>query len=528
MQSPNLNNTLLRFATLGLGYDKVNVDEHGIILNLLEKLATPYIDPSVPIPKKQTIAKIMLPRASYKTTIGSVSFPMWVLDRNPDLRILVDSETYNLSKSILSEIKQQYESGPYTRFHPPIDTKNTRWSEDSIILPSRKVPKKEGSINAAGLDGIKAGMHYEIIIADDLHSQHNTKTQHQIDQVIEHYRLLLSILEPHGTLIVIGTRWAAEDAYSTIENDSNYSLFIPAASTVPMNHASDRPSLPTAPLFVYDHTTKDCIQTSDYFLNFPKTLNEDHLKAIHRRQGDYIFSAQYLLRPVASRDRRFRDEWIQFYEESTESPPIDYIPTAPPPLSSKFFRRIGFVDPAFTTQDYSDPSGIVIVATNSKRDIYVKYAEQHKLEPYQLIELLFQLTEQHGVGEWYIEDVAAQKVLKYFLEYLAGREKKRLVFNPIKSGGRKKEHRVYSLQPYFQNKKIYLHKSQEILLQQIKNFPILRYDDVLDALAYVPQVVYDGMKVTPLSIRPEGYTLADALKSIHKTEARGIRPMNTL
>ena len=178
-----INESLLRFATVGLGFDRINVDEHGHILRLLSD-----IEFSTP----QKIYMLLLPRASYKTTIASVSLPMFLLSRDPNLRILIDSETYSLSMSILSEIKQHYESPVSSLVNTPFSLAHTprsqidRWAEDSIILPSRTIPKKEGSIDAAGVDGVKAGKHYDIIIADDLHSQNNTRTSYQIDQVIEH------------------------------------------------------------------------------------------------------------------------------------------------------------------------------------------------------------------------------------------------------------------------------------------------------------------------------------------------------
>jgi hypothetical protein len=246
---------------MGLGYTRISVEEHGHILALLEKFGNDIIEGTN---ESQKIIQILLPRASYKTTIASVSFPMWLLERNPNLRVMLDSETFNLSKSILSEIKQQYETGPYTQYFEKVDARKViRWNEDSIILPRRTDPKKEGNIAAAGLDGVKAGMHYDIIIADDLHSQNNTRTQHQIDQVIEHYRLLLSILEPNGLLVVIGTRWAEDDAYTIIGRDATAQLFIPAASTISMNINSQLVEV-DEPLLVYDHIADTSVLSQNF------------------------------------------------------------------------------------------------------------------------------------------------------------------------------------------------------------------------------------------------------------------------
>ena len=521
----DLTHSLLRFAHVGLGYNRITVEEHGHILNLLEKFGNELIAGEN---KCQKIVQILLPRASYKTTIASVSFPMWLLQKDCNLRVMLDSETYNLSKSILSEIKQQYMYGPYTQNFEAVDPKNVmRWAEDSIILPWRTAPKKEGNFAAAGLDGVKAGMHYDLIIADDLHSQNNTRTRYQIEQVIEHYRLLLSILEPNGLLVVIGTRWAEDDAYTTISKDATAELFIPATSTVSMNINSELKETDD-PLLVYDHIADSAVNATKFYLNFPKVLPFSHLSAIEKRQGPYIYSAQYLLKPVASKEKRFKEEWVKYYTECPGAPMFGetgYDPHIVRPLSSKFYRKVGLVDPAFTTQDYSDFTGICVIAADSQRNMYVNHADQYKLEPFELIEKIFHLHALYDVSEWYIEEVAAQRVLKFFLEYLMGKEDKRIFVGSVKSYGRKKEFRIMSLQPYCASGKLFVRPDQEVLLHQMRRFPILKNDDVLDALAYAPQVIFDGDTPSIITYKNEKITMGDLTQEIRdRNGSGGIRP----
>lgn len=520
-----VNSSLLSFARTGLGFDRINVGEHGHILKLLQTAYSPS-------QTSQRVILILLPRASYKTTIASVAYPMWLLSHNPDLRILLDSETFNLSKSILSEIKQHYTSHTSPLSNTEFSLRSMRsahferWAEDSIILPSRRTPKKEGSVDAAGLDGVKAGKHYDIIIADDLHSQNNTRTQYQIDQVVEHYRLLLSILEPTGTLIVIGTRWAEEDAYTVIEKDANAFLFIPATSTKPMNVGSVKHIvLDRSTRLVYDVDVGEAAEVNEFYVNFPCALSVQHLDRIERRQGPYIYSAQYLLKPVASRERRFREEWFRFSAVSPSDP--DY----------GRYRVMGFVDPAFTTAEYSDYSGVVVVAVDEKRNIHVVHDSQEKLEPFSLIDRLFELSDVFLIQEWFVEEVAAQKVLRYFMDYLASKQKRRLVINPVKSMGRKKEYRIQSLQPWFASGKIFLRGiAQEaplpvkpvedsVLLYQLRKFPILKNEDVLDAVAYLPQVLADGFGLRAVDLpKPKGITGNDLIKEFSTPRIDSIRP----
>ena len=530
-QPPSSTPTLLTYARAHLGYEKINADEHGHLIRMLERNAEYVLNPTEGQP--QRIILILLPRNTYKTTLASITFPMWMLERDPNFSCLIDSETYNLSKSILSEIKQQYEN---EEFHNPVQRKNTtRWSEDSIIVPGRDRAKKEGSINAAGIDGVKAGMHYPLIIADDLHSQNNTKTPQQIQDVSDHIKLMLSILSPGGLLVVIGTRWAASDAYDMVMQIADETLIIPAISDVAMN-LNSTPIISEVPQFCYNSNTKAVDEATSFYLNFPHTLNLQHLSKIQSRQDIYIYSAQYLLHPVASREKRFRDEWLRFYK--TDSPPAEnipplspnnpngYAPDAPPSLLSDQFRRLIIVDPAFTTTAYSDFTGVIVLAVNSLRHVYVAHAEQVKLEPFSLLEYLFDMCERWKTNDTFIEEVAAQKVLIHFMEYMSSHKNKSVSITPVKSFGRKKDLRIMSLQPYFRAGLIWLHESQADLLQQIKKYPILKHDDLIDTLAYAPQIVYDGVNVKPEDVKHEGVTFDELIKARGERKAVGIRPMN--
>ncbi len=57
----------------------------------------------------------------------------------------------------------------------------------------------------------KVGLHVDFIIMDDMNSAQNSGTPEACRKVIDHYRRNISILEPTGTLVVIGTRWSELD-----------------------------------------------------------------------------------------------------------------------------------------------------------------------------------------------------------------------------------------------------------------------------------------------------------------------------
>jgi len=521
----------LAFARVGLGYDKINVDEHSPLIHSLMTLKFQTL------PERQQIHLYLLPRNTYKTTIATVSFPMWALEdgpnpiQSPDNSILIGSETYGLAKDILSEIKQQYTSGSYSRLIRIIDGKKSdRWAEDGIIVPWRKRSRKEGSISAAGIDGIRAGKHYDIIILDDMHSQHNSKTQYQIDSVVEFYRLALSLLSPWGILIVIGTRWGADDAYNVVAEDATFQINIPAISLQPHNFGSVKGESKRL-VFAYDEIADQATEVPEdqAFFNFPHTLNPHFLADQYKRQKGFTFSSQYLLKPLGMQDQKCKPEWIQYYSVGKEIPIAGEEKFDPAfinnPLES-IYRRLAFVDPAFTVG--GDPTGIVIVCVDSVRNIYVIHSEEAKLNPADLIEKLFELQVQFDVDSWHVEEQSAAKVLSHYLDYVALHEERRINVEGVKTYNRSKEKRMLdSLIPFLRNKKIWFRADKDQkLIDQIIKFPYIKHDDLLDALTYVPQVVYDAGKpnVKAVGDAPNSFNaLVKAMKA-EKREGGGIRP----
>lgn len=153
---------------------------------------------------------ICFPRGCFKSSLGVVSYPIWSLLSNPNLRILIDSEKYENSKNFIREIKGKLELPKLTSLFGQFRT-DYNWAEGSITIKQRTKVLKESSITASGVAANKTGQHYDMIIHDDMNSDKNSGTPEARQKIIDHYRLNTSILEPDGVMVVIGTRYAADD-----------------------------------------------------------------------------------------------------------------------------------------------------------------------------------------------------------------------------------------------------------------------------------------------------------------------------
>lgn len=188
--------SLYHTAKYALGYSQVNWHTHGRMVKALED------------DTKRKL--IVMPRGTFKTSVAAVAYPIWLLFRNPNLRILIDSEIYGNSKNTLREIKLHLESERITSVfgefrHPTV------WNEGEAIIKQKTAIHKEASLTCSGIGAEKTSQHYDVIVADDLNSMKNIGTPEMRQKVIDHYRLYTSLLEQDGIIVLIGTRWSAGD-----------------------------------------------------------------------------------------------------------------------------------------------------------------------------------------------------------------------------------------------------------------------------------------------------------------------------
>lgn len=215
---------------------------------------------------------ILMPRGTFKSSIVTIGFTLQYFLNDSEARILIDSETYSKSKDFLSEVKGHFEDNKKYRdifktIHGvfPDDNKrnaSTRWTDKAVDLACRKHQRKEPSLSCSGIDRSINGLHFDLIIEDDLHSEKNITSKEQIQQVIDHRKLATSLLDPGMPRITIGTRWDYQDAYQHILDNSRDS---------------------------YNIIIRKAIE-DDGSLLFPERLTIEFLNQQKRDQGTYIYS----------------------------------------------------------------------------------------------------------------------------------------------------------------------------------------------------------------------------------------------
>lgn len=402
----------------------------------------------------------LMPRGTLKSSVVTMGFAIQWLLNFPDDRVLIDSETFSKSTAFLTEIRGHYEDNDELRkvfehiygVMPDANHRKDTWADRAINLACRSRKRKEESISCAGIDVTKNGMHYDLVIMDDLHSEKNTKNADQIEQVKEHYRLVYSLLDPGKPAIVIGTRWDYNDLYQMIIDEEQEE---------------------------FNFITRKA-QAEDGSLLYPKRLNETELAKFRRKQGPYIYSCQYLNNPVDDETAEFKRSYFHY--------------VTPKEIASKPILWYGMVDPSEGGPS-SDYVSIIVGGMDEKGEIYYRWGLKEKMQRSQIFEKMYYLDALFGdIRLWGIE-VVAQKSIEHGMEQ-AQRDRMQKGLKPlqikyIKARSKEKEERIRGLVPYYEYGRAHhvqgAHHVDKLEMELLK-FPKSKHDDMSDNFANLLEI----------------------------------------
>lgn len=443
------------FARNVLGYPDVEVQPHKEVCDFISK------DPGLHNWFKMTPTErannymyikklLMLPRGHLKSSVVTIGFTLWALAHDPTLRILLDNEVAKNSRLFLADIKQHIErervrellttpEGEYP-YEPLYDIAGG-WTDSTIRLEANCT--KEPTIMTAGIDTAVTGMHFDIIIMDDLVSPENTTTPEQMKKTEEHYKMAYSLLEPGGILIVIGTRYHMDDLYSRLLKDDTFQKLV-------------RPAI-----------------TADGEVLFPKKFSKARLEALKKSQENTFYS-QYMLTPIGGDTTIFRREDIKEFDD------LDDIPTN--------VNTFITLDLAISQKETADYTVLLVSQIDEDGHIWIPEMVRGRFTPNQTIDRLFELVDKHHPMNVGIESVAFQKSMFYFIRDEMQRRGKFFNIEELKPD-RDKVRRARGLQPYVENGAFHVYTGLQQLIDEMVTFPYAKHDDCVDAATYVPRIM---------------------------------------
>src|SRR3990172_3551337 len=476
---------LLHFTRNTLGYSRVTTKPHADLVDFLTN-AGKY---------KGRLTNnwklILLPRGTFKTTVAAQAYPLWLLLRDPNTRILLDSETYAKSADSLRAIKGLIATNKLLReFHGdlnlPISDEAIRfakanrgltWNEDQIVIGTRTdFSKREASLSVGGVDIVKVGFHYDVVIGDDYHSEKNVTTAEQIQKVVQHIQLMTSILDPGSQYIIIGTRWDDKDAYGwIIEEIEGLRIKSPGVYKGKFFDIMVYPwRLPDGTLFA------------------PEILNEETIVPLKAMHSPYSFSCQYMNDPIDAETAIFKESWIknnllsqsrirEIWDEMVIFTSIDPAATENADSDYSAIVTVGFACP---TNEYGHPVPMRILLDT----------HYGRWNPDKLVVEVFDVYKTFRPVQVGFESVAG---FDAYQSVFREASRRRRVFIPINFFKRdtkiSKEARIRALSPMFKTGDFYMvrgARGTDEFWEEYRRFPRAKHDDVLDALADIEKFGY--------------------------------------
>lgn len=282
---------------------------------------------------------ISYPRGHGKSTHISVAYPLWIIAKNHNLRILLISSTGNVSKSFMTEMIGHIEKNVlYQAFGVYCDPERKgvvpkmktylklreNWSGDSIIIDREDLNLKDPTVHALGLFGGILSKRADVIICDDIVNQENSNTEEQRLKVVDWiYTTVLPVLIPGGTFVYIGNTWHQDDLVARLLVDPQFDF---REKTPAILREADRTDLweQWAQIILNDAlTTAERKEQAEAFYQNNKDEMEKGVQVLWpgrysykelylmRLANPYAFARMYMCDPSNRPDQKFRDEWLE-------------------------------------------------------------------------------------------------------------------------------------------------------------------------------------------------------------------------
>lgn len=436
---------------------------------------------------------VLAPRDTLKSTVLE-AYVLWRLYKNPDLRVLLYGEVHEQAQKRLAKIKRIIETCPTFRDVCGDWAGGSPWNENMITIKTRTTASiRECSIETAGLDVVVNARHFDLIVPDDLHSEKNSKTREMIDGVEEKINLLEPLLDKNGHMLFAGVFWTDGDAHTRLIEKGG----------------------PDVEVFL-----RSCFH-EDGTARYPYQLPMESIQRKRRSMRKDLFACHYLLDPVPKEDAVFKEEMFTTVPKEAlgELRVFLMVDQAGDPTSETEARRD------------SDFTGIVVVGVNSAQDLIILDAFHGVLDPTQAVEQAMVFVMRHRPHVIGVEKAGVGNMGFYLREELR-RKGMFAVVEDVMPQGRSKFDRVYALEPLARRHKIYLANSAQgipDLMNELIRFPKGKHDDMIDALAYVLDLLRSYG--TPMDMGEEVpewekglYKLNDSSRKywagVHRAEAR--------
>jgi len=412
----------------------------------VKELSDELMDTVLDDDAEDRLCVIQPPRTAKSSTI-TLSFPFWLILMNPEYNILIVNYNDKLASRFGNRLRQLF-----------IDNEDLLASRDiylsdaehSKTLFSFKNGKGEslGTISLVGTGGTITGTDVDICICDDLIKGFKDTTQKLMDDLYEWFKeIIIPRIEPHSKLFVLGTRWHTQDIIGRLQN----------------NH-------PEKYRFIHLKALKE-----DGSCIWPNKYTPEYFEDRRDEIGDRIFEAQYQGQPLDETGDFFNLDWLIFEEDFDYNNPL-------------ITGKVRSWDLAYSDEEPGKNNDYTASCKMYRLSDDTYYVTDVNMKRYgdDLLNVLLRTARQDTPNvriliETGTKGGAAKELYNQYKKHFTGYMTKQS--EPIGS----KVDRAQGLKQALMQGKIrfVLNDNQrELLIGQLKGFPLAKHDDLIDALSY--------------------------------------------
>ena len=347
---------------------------------------------------------INVPPDHAKSATWSQLYVAWNIFKNPNVRIIIISQTEALAKDFVFTI-QRYLVDPYwtelRKLDPPGGWKDDSlpWRANYFYVRGRTTADPDPTVQALGLGQQLYGRRCDILIADDIETMSNVGQYQKHAQYLA--REASSRLrppaedgsDPGGLLLVLGTRVGPVDIYKYLRDEAR--------------DMEDEPG--------YTYFAQPAILENEFMHHSKWTVlwpERQHAGAIARHRSAYADTRQFQLifqQSDISDDAPFPSAAVDAAISHGRFPGLMH-PGNPAVRDQGMhgLHVVGGVDPATT-----GGTAMVILAADPRtmRRYVLDVYYERDVHAEKLIQTMKDLTERYGVKEWRVERNAFQRFL---------------------------------------------------------------------------------------------------------------------
>lgn len=433
---------------------------------------------------------ILLPRDHGKSAMIAYRVA-WEITRNPAVRILYLSATSTLAEKQLKFIQDILTSKKYRLYWPEMvneqEGKREKWtgSEIAVDHPLRKAEAiRDPTIFTGGLTTGITGLHFDIIVYDDIVVPENAYTDEGREKVRRQYSMTASIQGTEGQSWAVGTRYHPSDIYSEL-----LQMKVPEFD-------DQGEMIKEEQLFeIFERAVEDEGDGSGQYL-WPRQQRYDgkwfgfDRKILETKKAQYIdktqFRAQYYNDPNDAESAPISRDLFQYYNRNLIS-----IRNGQVAYNSRRLNVFAAIDFAYSLSKKADSTCIVVVGIDSFNNYFILDIDRFKTDSIkEYYERIVSLHNRWGFRKIRAEITAAQAIIVKDIKdnYIRPNGLNLTVedHRPTRHMGTKEERMTATLNPRYENRQIFHYKGGncEILEEELvlQNPP---HDDVKDCLTSV-------------------------------------------